>query len=420
MLATRNFGLRGVRSLTVDSSTLFVVSAVDEAVSLFSRDKSSGALTYRNHVLNGERLINRFPVRVDTSDINVSALLPVEEPGKPVAWYQGKFPVNMRQGMLWNNSAHSIKHCTVHQKELFIIVTGHSDSTQSSVLIYEWVRSTFIKHSDKYNETSTVHVEHFIEVDSLGFQWHFLVLSNSKHLSSLYRYNPDHDRFFLFNMIPIHLPDGTLLPPHCADGEATGDSLVAFKLLNIEQRLPPGGSERLQGMSQRSHAFRIEGLLYFVVATLWLRSHSGYTWFSYVYKWQTRGNTRVADDTIAIGQGFELFQLIPTDGAVDVRSATLNKLECHATTLLYVTNHGFVKNNSRVQIFQYSRTVSNAVTGNPGAFFALQSMALHGVSTVEPFFSGNEHFLVIAAQFNISLKSDFNGNASNDMSQNKS
>ena len=51
-----------------DDRRLFAESVVDEAVSLFSRDEFSGALTYQDHILNGERLTESFPTSISEGD----------------------------------------------------------------------------------------------------------------------------------------------------------------------------------------------------------------------------------------------------------------------------------------------------------------------------------------------------------------
>ena len=453
MLASEDYGLRGVRALSVGPTRVFAASVVDQAVSLFSRDPSSGAMSYRSHVFNGEKLIGRFMSRVpeyppvpliyppippeviaaferelNTSNSSNVSVLPTPPPlplvdmiGVPVRWHEGRFPIKFGHGMPWRDRARSVTHCIIHDMHLFLIILkpekaadeegneggGEGEDAEKDsepddpgkVVIYRWIDNTVVKHSELAAETQAFHVEHFSEVNAAGVEWHYLVVANGEGLSSLYRYNVDYDSFFLFNKIPITLPDGTALPPYCADGEASCDSTQFFKLPNIEQRLPPWGRSRPTSEARKAHVFRIEGFPYLAIAAWWPRSSNGYTWFSYIYKWQTRGTTVVADNTTATGIGFELFQVVPTSGAFDVLSAQVEFFGCFSTTLLYFANRGFGVGDARILILKYSRTVGNALTGNPGAFYEIQSIPSYRVSSIEVFSSGDEHFLVIGKQF---------------------
>ena len=413
MLSTQSIGLRGVRALAVGLDKVFAAAAVDEAITLFSRDRTSGALTYRGHILNNERLIDRFAASFDRFQTRVKTpamTTPFVEDyvGEPVSWYDGTFPVRLGQGTSWADSARSLTHCRVNTKELLIVLSGSAELATVSVLIYEYdvKGNAFVKHSEIEGETRTSSVESFSENDAHGRQWQYLVLANANEQSTLYRYNSQLDRFYLFNKIPINLPGGVVLPPHCADrgpGESSCDSSKSYKLPNIETHVPPWGSERPQSRARKAHAFRIDGTLYLAVATWWPRHlESGYTWFSYVYRWQQLGTTRVADNTTATGNGFELFQILPTAGSFDVQTLQVEKVGCASTTLLIIANHGFENVGAGVHVLQYSRTVSNAITGGSGAFAEVQSVPMRGISAIETFSVLDDQFLVIAAQSNFS------------------
>jgi hypothetical protein len=412
-LAALNLGLRGVSAIVVGNRRLFAASKVDEAISAFARDEVSGALKYLDHVLNGERLLERYVTEVEFTPTSASAPLQSEMPGEPVAWYKKTFPFQFGHGLPWSDSAYFVRHCRVDGKELFVIVTGRSGAGSRQVLIYEWLEDMFIAHSELQNEVSTLHVEHFSKHEPDGVEWDFLVLSNAKGPSSVYRFNRDYNRFFFFNNLPIQLADGTVLPPHCADdGRVTCNSFQAYVLPGIKDPVPAWGPERPHPEFRKSHSFKIENAQFLAVAAWWPRSESGYTWFSYVYKWQTRGMTHVADTTTAKGVGFELFQVLPTDGAVDVRSAHVQAgpEDCNYTTLLLFVNHGLHDGHYRlhhggsyVTVLQYSRSLRNAFTGDHGAFFEIQTLPGNGSAVIETFHAIDKNYIVIGAHFNRSV-----------------
>ena len=279
MLAAHNFGLRGVSAITVGFRRLFAASKVDEAIAAFARDEISGALKYEGHVLNGERLLDRFvtgvtEVEPGSSSTSAQSVSQSEVPGQPVSWYDGKFPVQMGHGLPWGDSAHFVLHCQVDGKELFVVVTGtsgaHSSRVESRVLIYEWLTDTFIVHSELQKENSTLHVEHFSRQEAGDTEWHFLVLSNAQGPSTLYRFNRDRNRFFFFNVLPMQLADGTVLPPHCADdGKVACNSLEAYVLPGIKDPVPPWGDERPNPAFRKAHVFTIESSQFLAVAAWW-------------------------------------------------------------------------------------------------------------------------------------------------------
>ena len=254
-LALQGMGLRGVRALSVGEKAVFAGSVVDEAISYFSRDPETGAMTYQGHILNGERLIERFPSRFEP-------LPPVTEPeedvGEEGGWYTGTFPFRVGHGNEWASGARAVTHCSVFGKELFVVLSGDAEVLQTRVFIYEYKqeRDVFMKHSELMGIVSAEHVEHFSEPDLRGEDWHYLVVANAYGPSLLYRYNPHYHRFFLFNEIPQHLPDGTLLPPQCATAQRKEqlDSCnpdQSFKLPNVEARVPPWRGYRSQGRARK-------------------------------------------------------------------------------------------------------------------------------------------------------------------------
>jgi hypothetical protein len=424
MAAAHSFGLRGVRALTVTNRRLFAASVVDEAVSLFSRDEISGALTYQDHILNGERLTERFPTSISEGGtsavynrVSEALRLPAgwevakeQAPGESVTWYNGKFPFVMGHGTSWASASFAVKRVSVHGKDLFVVLTANSQASLGTVLVFEYVLDKFIKHSELKHENGILHVEHFSEADSMGIEWHYLILASGQELSSLYRYNPEHDKFFFFNKIPIRMPGGKLLPPQCAwDGveniSSSCNSEVPYVLPNVEERVPPWWANQRTGQSRKAHAFRVQGLLYLAVATWWPRSQdSGYTWFSYVYKWQSQGTTSVTDNTTATAAGFQLFQIIPSSGAIDVLTAQVSDIDKRRppTTLLYFANNGVDKTGGSVEILAYSRTLYNELTDNLGAFSPVQSLP-GNVTAVEAFSVNEQHFLLVATPFNLTL-----------------
>jgi hypothetical protein len=147
------------------------------------------------------------------------------------------------------------------------------------------------------------------------------------------------------------------------------------------------------------------------VATWWLPlqvdEQPAYTWFSFVYRWQSLGQTQISDNTTAVGVGFELFQILPSAGAFDVISSELDVVGCVGMTLVYIANRGFdMISQAHVQVLKYSRSVSNAITGVQGALHEVQWLAAPGLSAIDVFMIDGHSFLLISAHSNFSKVQD--------------
>ncbi len=112
----------------------------------------------------------------------------------------------------------------------------------------------------------------------------------------------------------------------------------------------------------------------------------------------------MADNTTATAAGFQLFQIIPTSGAIDVLTAQVSDIDKRrpATTLLYFVNNGVDKTEGSVEILAYSRTLYNELTDSLGAFSPVQFLS-GNVTVVEAFSVNEQHFLLVTTPFNLTL-----------------
>jgi len=399
------YGLRGVRSLHVGNEYIFTGSFVDQAVSVFKRINSGeqeGGLQYLEHVRNGERLVSRFHQYENDASSDST----------PNSFLQGKFPSKAGQEGI-GDTVTCVSHEFIGEKVLFAvaympdflkcIATNCTNSSISEVYIYEYSFDHFIEFQSLDGPKNVSDFEFFRTMDINGVEWDFLVVVSAVGKPSVYRYDPVETRFVFFNELTFKLPDGSHLPPDCLE-MGLCDSTERFYIPGIKEPLPPwqqySNGTIISG--RRAESFIINDVVYLAVAYWWPFAN-GHGWFSIIYRWQIYGATVLADGKEAKGIGFETFQIIPTEGALDVDTATWT-FPCAETKfgfcemhVLVIANFGDGGNvSSSCMVYKYASS-PNLVTGNVGVFVEIQSLPGVGISGVITFSIRDDQFLAIAA-----------------------
>lgn len=411
-------GLRGVRALFLTNDRLYAASFVDKAVAAFARHNTTGALTYIGHVGSGERQIARFPpppepaplesppavrlVVINETAVNetyTDSWIPGdEEVGARAAWFTETFPMQFG-----GETVEDVKHSPINGRELFVVALGATASAgiQGRVVVYEVLEGVPVLVQTLDAEVNVTAIESLFTIDLEDVGWHYLVFAKATGASTIYRYNPSLRLFYFFNAIPLGLPDGTALPPSCA---ALGlcDSTIEYTLPGLSNGVPPWAAHNPIPSARSAKAFVVDDLLYLAIA-YWWDEMGEYTWFSYIYRWQPYGTVLVGDGTLSSGIGFETFQIVPTQGAVDVATTTWEEpcaLDATQTCRQYAliwANFGFPSSEGNANIMFYSSERYNAITGTGGGFYDVQSLPADGASAVTPFTISGALYLAVAA-----------------------
>jgi hypothetical protein len=412
-----HYGLRGVRTIWIGSQRIFTASSVDQSLTAFLRDETSGGMQYLDHVQNGERILSSFEQYTKQIPFNASTNF----------FLEGKFPERVgREGT--GDEVSCVSYGLVHTKHLFAVayvpkpLCNESQCTNSSldknsfldeVYIYEYSSEHFVEVQSLRGPTNVSDFE-FFRFQELDGAWvDFLVIVSAVGKSSVYKYDPEEAEFVFFEKLSLRLPDSSYLPPECADMGLCDQSVG----LAIPGREKEKGSERVREQiilpawsrtenrsvsARRATSFVMKGITYLAVAYWWPFS-SGHGWFSIVYRWQLYGSTVLGNGKTSQGSGFEIFQVIPTEGALDVDATTVEGGECSEapcqgveTHILVFANFGDHNHSSSCMVYKYANAL-NLLTGNFGTFVEIQSLSGDGISGLLTFSIGRDHFLAVAA-----------------------
>eukprot|EP00961_Rhodomonas_salina_P190939 2576383-Rhodomonas_salina.1 len=219
----------------------------------------------------------------------------------------------------WSQHVNAVRYGEVDGHHLFVVAAGSDTDSTGAAIVYKWDRGRFTIFDEFHNVTDAVDAEFFYQVDQEGVGWHYCILARSTEPSQVYRFEPNPANgsrgFRLRSTLPFTLPDGRPLPPQCADaGTGACDSNFDYVIPGVGSPVPAWGDARPTPSARRLKTFIISDIQYVAVA-YWWPTVAGYSWFSYVYRWNSFG-TNV---------GFRTFQIIPTDGATDVDFATWNQ-----------------------------------------------------------------------------------------------
>jgi hypothetical protein len=318
-----HYGLRGVRTLWVGSEYIFTASFVDQSLTAFLRNASTGRMQYLDHVQNGERIVSSFEQYSKQIPFNQSTNF----------FLEGKLPERVgREGT--GDDVSCVSYGLVHEKHLFAVAyvpkplnCNESRCTESSlveVYIYEYHSDHFVEVQGINGPTNVTGFEFFRSMEWDGKWADFLVIVSAVGKSSLYKYDPGEAGFIFFETLSFRLPDSSYLPPDCAtlglcnpsvDLIIPGREYVRGTQEVREQIILPAweNSENRTISARRAKSFVMKEITYLAVAHWWPFSN-GHGWFSIVYRWQRHGDTVLANGKSSQGSGFEIFQVIPMTG----------------------------------------------------------------------------------------------------------
>ena len=412
------YGLRGVRTLYVNSQYIFTASFVDQAVSVFRRTYEAtdsgvqeGRLQYVDHIRNGERIVPSFEQYEDGNQYDED--IPFNSTAN--FFLDGNLPARAGRKPTGHTVA-CVSYGLVRKRHLFavayvpdIIQINCTDARcpnastlneRPEVFIYEYVSDHFAEVQGLDRITNVTDLEFFQRTESDGARSDFLVIVTAVGKPSLYTYDPDEAKFIVFNVLTFMLPDSSYLPPECVY-RGTCSSTAAFNVPGIEKPLPAWNENDRSISGRKAKAFFIGDVHYMAVA-YWWPFVDGHGWFSIVYRWKEYGNTMLENGKVAKGLGFGIFQVIPTEGALDVDTATW-KYSCSETSegvcdmhILIIANFGDRVHDSSCKIYQYKQ-VPNDLTQDLGMFIEIQSLRGVGISGVIAFSMHGDHYMALAA-----------------------
>ena len=394
------YGLQGVRSIHVQNNFVYTASFVDQAMTVFERQPSGdqeGALKYVDHVVNGERVVSSFKqYTVSTHEGSFYA--------SSKTFLEGGLPDRVGRKEI-GQVVSCIAHELVDHRHLFAVAymavnldctvtnCNHGNDTISDVFIYEYLLDEFIEIQILTGLQKIVDFEFFQVLDLDSKKWDFLLVISEDSYPSTFRYDPQDRKYVFYKDLSFRLPDSSFLPPECENLNLC-ESSSDFKIPGVEQSIPAWDKDTPRNISgRRAKSFVINNQVFLAIAFWWPFSND-HGWFSLVYRWQLYGSTVLEDGKTAKGSGFEVFQVIPTQGALDVDVASFTSSGLMIDLLIFV-NFGDIDHISSCKVYKYSGA-QNALTGRLGVFSEIQSLQGVGISGVITFSIGNDHFMATA------------------------
>lgn len=419
--------LGGARALALANGTLYVAAQADAAVSVFDVDAEAGTLTYVDRLREGERLVGRFaglePLeRFGTGANGTTVRLPAPPPSFKASVLPRKLVAHARDhGQApWANRTKASSSVRIDGVLYLAVVRADSAEAEGQVAIFRWDAEEMefaLMQATGSRDLRPVDAEFFSLQAPGAADRHFLVVANAESEANVYTWAPATSSFVWYHALSFALPDGRVLPPFddvlgvppCARGNVVVDPLedVVENCSTATDAADVAGEANTSmasawatpfltipeyqcvptAMAQRLRVFKSSGSIFVAVAYVWDQpQEEGYKWYSVIWRWNRNGIVVLADGSSLPGAGFQLYQVLPTSGAVDVEFVDAGagaRLLVVANLLSPDTPDSY---ESTVTVWLHLETSWNSIVrGEAGRFELIQSIPATGAYSLAAF-----------------------------------